>query len=112
MPRFRTEGTSRPEEEMTPRYSPEWLGFGLIAFFVSGALAVVATVLLVVHYPTPVDDVISIGFFGFLFVMFLDFALIYSLGSKVRKGQRLASVKRSVALLLPGLLVATESRRA
>src|SRR4051794_17703421 len=92
----------------SPKYFSEWFGFSLVAVLVAGPLAMVATVFLVTSYPTPVDDEISLGLAGFLFVLLLDVFLVSRLAvSKVRQGQRMAAVKGSVGLILLGLLAAS-----
>lgn len=102
------EENTSPQEEGELRHSPEWLGFGLIAIFVAGVLAMVATWFLVAYYPIPNDDAIHLGLLVPLFVVFFDFLLIYRLaGSKTRQGQRMAAIKWSVSLLLLGLLAAS-----
>lgn len=107
---IRIEESSAPQEEGKLQHSPEWLGFGLIAIFVSFLLAMIATLFLVAYDPVPIpnDDAIHLGLLGFSFIVFLDFFLIYRLaGNKIRNGQSLAAAKRLVGLILLGLLVAS-----
>jgi hypothetical protein len=102
------EGSSSPQEGQRLRDSPDWLGFGLIAVFVAGVLAMVATWFLVARYPIPDDEAIHLGVLGFLFIILLDLFLIYHLvGPKIRQGRRMLAIKWFVSLVLLGLLVAS-----
>jgi hypothetical protein len=79
----------------------------LMGVILAGVPALIVTWLLVDHYPIPDNEVLILGLAGFLFVMFLDLLLIYSLIVRdFRAGQGKAAIKLSAIFLWIGLLVA------
>jgi hypothetical protein len=79
----------------------------LIGILVAGVLAMVATWFVVAYFPIPDDDAIHLGLLGFFFVLVIDVFLVYEdLRDAKLQGQRVPAIRRSVKLLLLGLLVA------
>jgi hypothetical protein len=80
----------------------------VIAAFVAGVLAMVATWFLVADFPIPGDDAIHLGLLGFFFVVFFDLLLISGFAtSKFRQGQGMSAIKGSINLFLLGLFAAS-----
>jgi len=82
--------------------------FILGGFFATITLSMIATWFLVDRYPFPNDDAIYVGLLCFLFVGFLDLALVvYVVAGKLATGQFLAAAKSGLKAGGLGFLIAS-----
>jgi hypothetical protein len=98
----RTEGDSNAQDERRLFQSPEWQELVLVAVFVAGMLAMMASWFLGTRRLFAIADSNYLFFFLFVFDLFLIGRLI---NLKFRKGQQTAAGEWVASLSLLGLLV-------
>lgn len=104
MPWILVEGSSGLEKRWVRN---DGLAFLVGAILASGLLALVATWFLVNYSPIPDDDAINYGLIGFFVVSLVYFFVFQAIADLKRMDPRILVIKKSVRLLLLGLLVAS-----
>jgi hypothetical protein len=108
MPWLRVVDSPYPQSAQQGNPFAKGLGFALFAVGLAGILALASTVEIIQYPSFPDDDTLSVGVFGFTFIVFLDLIVICRGWWAGFRNHRLDEALVMTVLLVPaGLLVAS-----